>query len=76
MDISSFVKLINLAKEKNIEERRFKQWTSLLPIMSLFGGYESFESYCDRVSGKNIDRRPTSEIIAEALEIEKQLKDR
>ena len=72
MDIDTFGRFINKAIEKELEEKRFKQWTSILPVMSAFGQYESFEAYCDRVSGKNIDRRSTAEIIAEAVEIEKK----
>lgn len=63
--------LITRAIEAEREERIHLQWAVQLPLMSISGTVLSFSEYRDRVTGANIDLRPTSEILAELEEVEK-----
>ena len=67
--------LIAKAIEKDRDERIFQQWTAQLPIMALSGEVESFEDYRARVTGANIDRRSTAEIMAELDDVERALQE-
>lgn len=67
--------LIEKAKEETRNERIFQQWVVQLPLMGYTGIYVGFADYKDRVTGANIDRRPTAEIMAEVDEIERQLQE-
>lgn len=67
--------LIVKAMEKDREERIFQQWVAQLPLMAVSGEVESFATYKDRVTGANIDRRSTAEILAELDEVERQLQE-
>ena len=58
--------------EKDREDRIFQQWVAQLPVMAYSGQHISFADYKDRVTGANIDRRPTAEIELELDAIEKQ----
>lgn len=61
--------------EKEREDRIFLQWTAQLPLMAYSGKYVSFADYKDRVTGANIDRRSTAEILAELDEVERELQE-
>lgn len=67
--------LIKKAREETKNERIFQQWVVQLPLMGYTGTYVSFADYKDRVTGANIDRRSTVEIMAEIDEIERQLQE-
>ena len=67
--------LIAKAMEKDREERLFQQWVAQLPLMAISGEVESFAAYKDRVTGANIDRRSTAELMADLEEVERQLKE-
>lgn len=67
--------LINFAREKERDERIFRQWVSQLPFMGE-KTFISFDDYRARVTGANIDTRPTAEIMAELDSIENQLERR
>jgi len=70
MDPDTFIEMIEIALDKEKEERAHKQWSEMLPFMSLgMLEYISFEEYFENLSGKNIDMRPASEIIAEIEEL-------
>ena len=71
LDISSAIRLIDKAKEKEKEKRHFMQWVVQLPNMTQ-ENYISFNDYVDKVTGKNIDRRPLYECMAEIEEIKKK----
>lgn len=71
LDIGSALRVIDKAREKEKENRYFLQWVVQLPNMTK-ETYLSFESYLDRVTGRNIDRRPVSECMAEIEEIKKK----
>lgn len=73
LDIGSAMRVIDKAREKEKENRYFLQWVVQLPNMTK-ETYLSFESYLDRVTGRNIDRRPVSECMAEIEEIKKKFK--
>lgn len=70
MDIETAERIIAKAREKEQENRFFLQWVVQLPNMTK-ENYVSFDSYVDRVTGRNIDNRPVSECMAELEEIKK-----
>lgn len=72
-DIDTAERIIAKAREKEKENRYFLQWVVQLPNMT-DENYLSFESYVDRVTGRNIDKRPVSECMEEIEEIKKMFK--
>lgn len=58
--------------EKDRDDRIFQQWVAQLPWMGK-ENFISFTDYRDRVTGVNIDRRSTAEILADLDEVERQL---
>lgn len=70
LDVGTALRLIKTAEEKEKENRYFLQWVVQLPNMTK-ATYTSFDAYVDKLTGRNIDRRPESEIMAEIEEIEK-----
>ena len=70
MDIESAERLIEKAREKEKEKRIFAQWVVQLPHMTK-ETFLSFDEYFDKVTGRNIDKRSTSECMAEIEEIKK-----
>lgn len=69
-DIETAERIIAKAREKEKENRYFLQWVVQLPNMTQ-DNFVSFEAYLDRVTGRNIDKRSTSECMAEIEEIKK-----
>jgi len=68
------IDLIIKAAEENDRDRKRAQWNALLPLMNMkMVDYEPFETYYERVTGKNYDARPSEEILAEVAEIRKEL---
>lgn len=66
MDVEMFLDFLKVAKEKETEERLHAQWVTMLPAMSKQElKYIPFSDYVDQCTGRNIDRRPAEEIIAE-----------
>jgi hypothetical protein len=74
-DLDLGLALIGKAMEKDREERLFQQWTAQLPVMAFSGEVESFAAYKDRVTGANIDRRSTAEILRELDDVERELQE-
>ena len=72
-DIETAMRIIAKAKEKEQENRFFLQWVVQLPHMTK-ENFVSFDSYLDKVTGRNIDRRPVYECMAEIEEIKKKFK--
>ena len=70
LDIGSALRIIDKAREKEKEKRYFLQWVVQLPNMT-DENYISFNSYVDRVTGRNIDQRPVAECMKELEEIKK-----
>lgn len=75
LDANTGAPLILKALEQNREERIFQQWVAQLSIMAYSGKYVSFADYKDRVTGANIDRRSTAEILAELDDVERELQE-
>lgn len=73
LDADTGVPLILKAQEQEREDRIFQQWTAQLPIMAYTGVDVSFADYKNRVTGANIDRRSTAEILAELDDVEREL---
>lgn len=71
--MSTGLELVRKAMEKTREERIFQQWVVQLPIMAQTGKHISFADYKDRVTGANIDRRTTAELLRELDEVEAEL---
>lgn len=63
------LELIAKAMEQERDERLFQQWVSQLPWMGR-ENFVSFADYKDRVTGANIDRRSTAELMRELDEVE------
>lgn len=69
-EIEHALRIIEKAREKEKENRYFLQWVVQLQKMTQ-ENYMSFESYLDRVTGRNIDKRPVYECLQEIEEIKK-----
>lgn len=77
MDADDFFDLVEIAIQKEKEEKIHRQWCSMLPFMSMkMLEYISFPEYIDKCSGKNIDMRPASEIIADIEETHQKAKQK
>ena len=74
-DLDLGLALIDKALEKDRDERLFRQWTAQLPIMAITGEVEGFADYKNRVTGANIDRRTTAEILRELDDVEMELRE-
>ena len=61
--------------EQTREEKIFQQWVAQLPVMAVSGKQISFAEYKARVTGANIDRRTTAEILADLEEVERALQE-
>lgn len=61
--------------EQERDERIFQQWTAQLPVMAFSGRYVSFADYKDKVTGANIDRRSTAEILRDLEDVERELQE-
>ena len=70
-DIEHALRIIEKATEKEKENRYFLQWVVQLPNMTK-ENFVSFEQYVDKVTGRNIDKRPISECMEELEEIKKK----
>ena len=69
-EIETALRIIEKAREKEKENRLFLQWVVQLPNMTK-ENYISFEAYIDKVTGRNIDKRPVYECLQEIEEIKK-----
>lgn len=74
-DLDLGLALINKAIEKDRDERLFQQWTAQLPVMALTGEVVGFADYKDRITGANIDRRPTAAINRDLDDVERELRE-
>lgn len=69
MDVEIFVKFYQKAIDKDREEKIYIQWCAMLPQMSK---YMAFNEFMDKVTGRNIDQRPTEVILQELEELKKE----
>ena len=74
-DLDLGLALIDKAIEMDRDEKLFQQWTAQLPIMAITGEVEGFADYKNRVTGANIDRRATADIIRELDDVERALRE-
>lgn len=72
-DIETAMRIIDKAREKEKENRYFLQWVVQLPHMPA-DNFVSFDQYLDKVTGRNIDKRPVIECMKELEEIKKRFK--
>lgn len=72
LDLETGMQLICKAKDQEREARIFQQWVAQLPVMAIGGDIISFDDYRDRVTGANIDFRPTEDILQELEDVESQ----
>lgn len=73
LDAEIGLDLIQKAILKDRDDRIFLQWAIQLPVMAYSGKDVSFADYKDRVTGANIDRRSTAELMRELNEVEAEL---
>lgn len=67
--------LLKRAKAQDKEDRLFMQWCAWLPYMN-DDRPKTFEEYADLCTGRNIDTRPTSDILAElGISLEEEVPD-
>lgn len=76
MDLQLGLQIIRKAELKSKEERIFQQWVVQLPFMGLADAFMPYDEYRARVTGQNVDLRPTAEIMAELDEVEAQFEER
>lgn len=73
MSPSRFLRFLHTAIEKEKEETYFSEWINLYPHMAMgLIKFISFNEYVDARTGRNIDMRPTEEIIAEIEELHRK----
>lgn len=70
-ELIDFIDFVNLAKEKETDEKLYQMYCAMLQPMDKFRTYSEFK---DIMTGANIDQRPTEEILAEIEEIEAQFR--
>lgn len=73
MPVENFISFLNLAIKKELEDQLYLQWCAMLPQM---GKYMTFSEFYDKLTGKNIDRRSTEDIIAEIEELHKGIRSK
>lgn len=74
MQFVDFVKIYNIAKEKEQREELYMAWVSCLPHMDK-ESFIPFEEYLNKCTGRDIDRRSNEEIMAEVEEIRRKVKE-
>lgn len=76
LDLVTLYGLTRVAVEDRRRREAREQWVAMLPLMSAkILKYVSFEDYYGKISGKDFDLRPDSEILDEVAEIRRQLKE-
>lgn len=75
LDVVWLHRMNRKAKEEIEKEQIRAQWTAMLPMMSAnILKYMTWEDYYDQASGRDIDLRPASEILAEVQQIREDMK--
>lgn len=69
MDLDEMIRFLNLAIQKDQEEKLYMQWCAMLPQMSK---YMTFTEFSDHMTGRNIDMRDTETILKEIEELHKK----
>ena len=70
LDIVILADLVRQINDKNDDEKIFRQWLAILPVMwSGMAKFVEFDDFKAKLSGTDIDTRPTAEILAEVEEV-------
>lgn len=70
LDIVWLADLVRQINDKNNDEKIFRQWLAILPVMwSGMANFVEFDDFKAKLSGTDIDTRPTAEIMAEVEEV-------
>lgn len=70
LDIVILADLLSQINDKNNDEKIFRQWLAILPVMwSGMAKFIEFDEFKDRLTGADIDTRPTAEILADVEEV-------
>ena len=72
LEVTELSGLMTVLSDKDTEERIFRQWLAILPVM--YAGAVKFVPYEDfkaKLSGNDIDTRSAEEILAEANEAQR-----
>ena len=76
MDVGKFISFVLNAKEQEHKEQVQRQWTAMLPLMSIqYLKYMPFEEYYEKCTGANIDLRSNEEIIADIEETHRKARE-
>ncbi len=75
LDAETGLALLRKAREQTRDDRLWLQWAIQLPIMGLSGSFIGLKAYKDRVTGANIDMRPTAAIMAEVDAVEREFEE-
>lgn len=70
MELSEFVFFLRYAIEKEQDEKLYFRWCLELPYMTEPCTYSNYK---DMLTGRNIDRRPEAEIIADIMQAHKRM---
>lgn len=75
MNLDEFTDFLILAIEKEKKDIVFKQYCAMLNFLIMSGKkeYLDFNRFYDDFTGKNIDWRPTEDILKEVEEIERKM---
>lgn len=76
MEVDEFLEFVQIATEKEVEDRLYQEWLTLYPRMATKEfKFMSFAEYKEKSQGKNIDKRPAGEIIAEIEEAHRKMRE-
>lgn len=75
LDAETGLALIRKARKQALDDRIWLQWAIQLPVMGLSGSFIGLKEYKDRVTGANIDTRPTAVIMAEVDDLEREFEE-
>lgn len=73
METEEFIEFVNLAIENEKKDKAEKLYLALIPTITKYKKFMTFEEFYSIVSGENWDFRPAEEILKESEEIEKRL---
>lgn len=71
MELSEFIRFIKFAIEKEQDEKLYFRWCIELPYMEEPCTYNNYK---DILTGRNIDKRPEAEIIADIMQAHERMR--
>lgn len=69
LELIEGIEFLNVAMEKQREEEIRQMWVVQLPFMNR-ETYISFSDYFDKITGRNVIKAPTSDILEEIKRVE------